>query len=343
MATIDEDVLSKINDLSNYKVMIDEIHRSTASGGYFNQFQTFFTGFDKFGRSTLPPNAVHSGMTFITRPKLNLTSSSLRQSSKMLALDTLNVTDVQHMIRCLLDTKFADSPNSNAGTSALLNTNNPFNTPLCNALVGVSGWPDIVIESNTTEGGFHGENQTFVIGGDNLNKTYDLTLTFKDPQGGAIAAMLDFWLEYMRCVSRGIMIAYKEDIDALRLNYTVSIYRFLLDPMRKFIVGYSKATGTYPTSIPIGGMFNVNEGEVTISTVGKFSVPWKANKIEYNKPEIIADFNRLVRNYCSGIDDYVALENTAYNNYVGLPYIYTSGTSRGMQLQYRVKKQEVEE
>ena len=338
MADEIKDMLDKIGNLENYKTMIDEIHRSVASGGCFNQFQTFFTGFDKFNRSTLPPNAVHSGMTFITRPKLNLTSSSLRQSSKMIALDTLNVTDVQHMIRCILDTKFAKSPISNACKSALLNISNPFNVPLTNALVSISGFPDIIIESNTTEGGFHGENQTFAIGGDNLNKTYDLTLTFKDPQGGVIAAMIDFWLEYIRCVSRGIMIAYKEDIDALRLNYTVSIYRFLLDPTRKFIVGYAKATGTYPSSIPIGGMFNVNEGEVTISTVGKFSVPWKVNKIEYNKPEVIADFNRLVRKFCGGIDDYEAVPNTAYNNYIGLPYVYTSGVSRGMQLQYRVKK-----
>ena len=337
MTNEDKETLDKINNLNNYKDYINTMHRSAASGGYFNQFQTFYTGFDKFNRSLLPPNAVHSGLTFITRPKLNLTSGSLRQSSKMIALDTTNTSDVQHMIRCLLDTKFSED-DSSASKSPLLNTDNPFNTPLCNALVGISGWPDIVIESNTTEGGFHGENQTFAIGGDNLNKTYDLTLTFKDPQGGAIAAMMDFWLEYIRCVSRGIMVAYKDDIDALRLNYTVSIYRFLLDPTRKLIVGYSKATGTYPTSIPIGGMFNVNEGEVTVSTVGKFSIPWKANKIEYNKPEIISDFNRLAKKYCGEIDNYEAVPSIANNNYIGLPYIYTSKDSRGMQLQFRVKK-----
>jgi len=330
--------------------------RSSGSGGLNNQFQNFFTGIDKFKRNMLSPNSEHSGMTFITRPKLNLTSSALRQSSKMLALDTQDVSDVQFMIRCLLDTRFARKELlSKAGQSPLLDMRNPFNIPLCNALVGVSGWPDIVLETNTTEGGFHSEDQTVPIGSDNLNKTYDLTLTFEDIQGGVIASIFDFWLESMRCLVKGIMIPYKEDIDENRLCFTVSIYRFVLDPTLKYVVKYAKATGCYPISLPTGGFFNVNENEVTKADCAKFSIPFKVNKIEYNKPEVLRDFNTLVERYSprEATEDTMEASISLLNatniipiapqwNWIGVPYIYTSEKERGIQLQYRQLRTEEE-
>ena len=337
------DILGDSNELQwQYKKIVDHMYRSAGSGGFFNQYQTALTQFDKFQRSPLPQNSEHSGLFFMSRPKLNLMSGALRQSAKMLALDTFNITDVQFAIRCLLDTKFCNKESlSKASLSPLLNTLSPWNVPICNRLVSVSGWPDIVLETNTTEGGFHSENQTFIIGGDNLNKTYDLTLTFKDIQGGAIAAIHDFWLEYVRCVTKGIMIAYKDDIDAQRMNYTVSMYRFMLDPTRKYITKYAKATGCFPINIPLGGMFNINEGEVTVQTAGKFSIQYKVNKVEYNNPMILEDFNTLARRYCSEIDNYKPLNFDAMNNFRGLPFIDVSSNAKEMMIQYRVPPENI--
>ena len=290
-----------INHFTNSKWAdeVDAALRSVAAGGFNNQIQTFLRGIDRYQRNILPVNAEHSGLTFITRPRLNLQSSSLRQDRVFAPLDgdpATVTTSMQYMIRCLLDTKFANTTGK-LHPSPLVDYENPFFTPLCNALTGISGYPDPIIQTLTTDPGFHSEDQTFAIGHDDLNKSYDLNLSFKDIQHGPICAMFVYWLRYIHNVTKGTMIAYADDIDNQRLNYTVSIYRFVMDPSRKYITRFSKATGCFPKSVPLGAMFNFSEGELFISAAGKFSIPFTANKIEYNDYAIFADFNRLAERY----------------------------------------------
>lgn len=324
---------------ATYADATDRIFRSVAAGGYSNQFQTFLTGIDRFQRNNLPANSEHSGYTFITRPRLCLTSASLRQSRIMTPLDTDNPKSLAYMIRCLLDTKYCNDHSDVSTTSPLLNTLNPFFTPLINSLVGLNGWPDPIIQTTTTEGGFHSEDQTFAIGSDDLSKTYDLSLTFKDIQYAPITAIFQYWLEYISCVTKNRMVAYKEDIDAQRMNYTVSIYRFNVDPTRRYITKYAKATGCFPKSVPLGGMFNVNENELYVGEAGKFTIPFVANDIKYNDYGILMDFNILVKRYCSDIESYDTLSNAASNNFSGIPYI--ESTPSGLQLVFKAKSDEV--
>ena len=340
--------------------IVNLAYASTGAGGYFNQVQTFMTCLDRYGMHSTTPNAEYSGVTFITRPRLCLQSSNLRNNRLMTALDTLNPTSMAFAIRALLDTNFG---HANGGryehlckTSPLFDWCNPFLVPVCNALTGFSGAPDITLQTQTTNGGYHCEAQTFAIGSDNLQRgSYNLTLNFRDSQHGPIMALFFYWLEYMRCVTRGIMLAYGDDIDDQRLNYTVSIYRFLLDPSKKYITKWAKFTGCYPTSLTIGGMFNVNQGETFVSAATNFAVPFICNKVEYMDYAILMDFNTLVRRYCPAInatvrgvwDEHIPGPNgeqTAnlmhpnlpidpITNWRGLPYITTD--KHGVRLEYR--------
>jgi hypothetical protein len=316
-----------------YSRHVNLINMESGSGGFSNQYQNFFSRFDRFQKNILPPNSELSGPTFITRPRLCLASSSLRQVRTMMPLDTTNPTSVAFMIRCMLDTRFCRDNIGIAANSPLVDVRNPFFVPLCNALTGITGFPDYQIQTTTTDGGFHCEDQTFVIGSDRLNRTYDLTLGFKDIQHGPIAAIFDYWIEYMTHVVRGSMMAYKEDIDNQRMNYTVSIYRFNLDPSKRIITKYAKATGCFPRSTTTGGMTNVNDNEIFVSTAGRFSIPFTANKIEYNDPAILMDFNLLAKRYCPTIDTAPILSMNPHNNFRGLPYILTN--KNGIQLVFK--------
>ena len=126
---------------------------SSGAGGYFNQIQTFLTCLDRYAGNVLPVNSEFSGLTFITRPRLCLQSSNLRSNRRMVALDTINPTSMAFMIRCLLDTNFHKVQNANQATyakavsqSPLVDEQNPFLTPLCNALTSISGFPDMMIQ-----------------------------------------------------------------------------------------------------------------------------------------------------------------------------------------------------
>lgn len=339
------------------------------NGPYFNQFQTFFTCLDRYGNNIMLTNVENTGVTFITRPRLCLQSTNIRSQRRMAVLDTSNPNTIAFAIRALLDTNL----NLNGKyTQQLLNCPlvdqfNPFFTPLCNAMTSLSGLPDISIATETTDGGYMCEAQQYAVGGDDLQRgQYTLNLTFKDIQGGIISSIFYFWIEYIRCVTRGLMLAYPDDIDEQCLNYTVSIYHFNLDPTGQYITDWVKCTGCFPTTMPIGAKLQVNEGEFINRAADKLDVQFVCNKVEYRDYAIFMDFNTLMRRYCPTINQmkgggefqpgfnaqdkqtyttadrlYMSdkqlinptLPRVAWSNFRGLPWI--TSDVRGPKLEYR--------
>jgi hypothetical protein len=181
------------------------------------------------------------------------------------------------------------------------------------------------LDTETSASGFFSEDQTMVRGSDFLNRTYDLTLTFQEIQGNFNKAILFYWVYWMALVTRGITVAYPNDIAARRLCYTCSIYRFTLDTSRRYITNWAKATGCFPVSVPMGTIFNITNREPYIQSSHQFSVPFRANHVEINDPHIFADFNTLVERYAGrrywSDQGKVSLENEPQYNFRGLPWI----------------------
>lgn len=368
----------KMSDWDKYaSVVLSESFKSAGLGPTTATVSNFLSRLDRHGTALLPANTLNYGYTFITRPRLNMTEGNLRQYPVLSSLLNTDPNSVSFMIRMLLDTRLHRNKRINYGggatavksykdneaatlsdiakTSPLLDIENPFFTPLCNGLKGISGWPDFNLAEETTEGDFHSGDFTFIKGSDYNNKTQELSLEFKDVQGSIILATFYYWCLYMALQAKGVVMAYGDDIYLQRLNYTVSIYRFITDPSRKHIVWWAKATGCFPKSVPIGALFNVNQNEVSISSAHEFSVPFVANDIKYNDPGIILDFNTLVSSYCpdmaeikegnSYVDNPARVTiptnsvtgtiSSSYN-FMGLPYI--NGTRTGnYEMAWKVK------
>lgn len=315
--------------------LIELLYRYTGQGSLVNQTELFFSRFDRYGINTLPGNVEHAGLTFFTRPKLPLTRGNLHQVPSLIGLDVDDPNTFAYAIRCWLDTKFCKSGvnMNNAKKCPFFNYESAFNIPLSNACIAQSGWPDPFIQTYTTVGGFFQEDQTFPIGSDRLRKTYDLNFTFKETQGGPILAMLYAWYEVMASLTEGSMVAYAEDIDAQRMCYTVSIYRFLLDPSKRHITHYAKATGCFPKAPPMGALFNRSVGETSVEAAKEISIPFVANKVEYDDPRILLDFNLLVTRYCPKIHTYPILRPETYNNFKGFPFVIS--TQYGLEMAFR--------
>lgn len=357
------DFLNYINNIGYYL---------SGFGGQGNIIQNFLSRLDRHGTVLTPLNSMNKGYTFITRPRLNLTSGNLKQHPVLSTLNSLEPQSVPFMIRGLLDTRLskgeplfrsiasdyqsraeAENFRTLAEKSGLLDIYNPFLTPLCNGLKGISGFPDFTINEETTEGDFHSGDFTFIKGGDMNNKTQELSLEFRDIQGSIILSIIYYWCLYMALQAKGVVMSYQDDIYEQRLNYTVSIYRFVMDTTRQQILWWSKATGCFPKSAPVGALFNITQGEPMITSAMNFSIPFVANKVEYNDPGILLDFNRLMRRYALGIDyqvnddtsasqhlEWTPIDDTDYRsasaNFIGLPYIAESDDAPySLQLQWR--------
>lgn len=319
---------------SKMQVFFDSIleysYKYSGAGSYYSQFQKTLSKIDRFGVRTVTPNNEHAGLTFITRPKLNLTTGNLRQNRLLSMLDSEDPLSVQFMIRMLLDTKIAQTPKflPLVDRSPLLDAYSPFLTPLMNCIESVSGFPSGNIETYTTEGGFFSEDLTYVAGSDRNRKSFDLQISFLDMQGGVCAALIQMWMEYMSAVAVGEMIAYAEDINAQRINYTVSLYRFLLDPSKRYITRWCKCTGGFPISRPSGAVFDITNTELFVEAAKKFSVTFKFNHMGIeNDPIILKEFNMLMQRSCPDIvssERYSSrekLDNIPFTNFMGLPYV----------------------
>lgn len=310
-----------------YSLVNEQSYRSVGAGNHAASYQTILSQFDRYGANTLPPNHEVAGYTFITRPKLNLSTTSLRQDRVLSILDSADPGSLLFAIRCYLDTNYANR--KDVSPLSLLcpffNKASPFLIPLSNNLVSVAGWPDPVLETETTTGGFFSEDFTMVKGSDRLSRTYDITLTFRDIQGGFIIFLLYFWLRFIELVVRGDTVAYPEDVAARRICYTCSIYRFVMDPSRRFITKWAKATGCFPRTVPIGNFLNFGERENFIHSAMQYSIPFTANKVEIMDPIIFRDFNTIIKRF-SGYNDVTirTLREAGTDpseNFIGIPYI----------------------
>lgn len=323
---------------------IENSYREAGLGSYFSRFMMTLSKFDRFGYTGLIPNDERAGFTFITRPTLNFTTTNLLQDRIM---STLNIPDSLSLplsIRAYLDPQWADKYLYITRACPFYNQNSPFLIPLSNRLIDAAGFPDMSIDTVTTDSGFFNEDQTIARGSDMNNRTYDVSMTFNEIQGGYIFGIFLYWLRYMALVtSLGIMFPYQEYIEHRRLDYTVSIYRFTLDSSRRYIIKWSKCTGCFPTGLPSGNMFNINQSEFFNRAAATFNINFKVNHFEFMDPIILNEFNWLVRTFCPDVttSSMVNSETKLFNNFTGVPYIdVVSGRN---ELVFKAYKEEVED
>ena len=297
------------------------VHAGRGSAAYVTE--GILSKTDRFGCAPIQLNSDMVGLTFFTRPRLNMSTISLRQDPTLAMLATLDPQSFMFSIRCNLDSKWARSPvaSSAAAQSPFFSDESAFNIPMGNLLQSISGYPDFTLEYETTESGYFSEDMTMVRGSDWGRRTYNLSCTFRDIQGGYLMAYFYYWLYAMALQMSGNIVPYPDDRAANRLNYTCSIYRFVLSPDLTTIVKWSKATGCFPTSLPIGDVFNFGVGDTYVHASQQFTIPFIANNVRYMDPRHLQAFNTLVTRYTSDMGSRQQLSLKASDNFKGVPYI----------------------
>lgn len=313
------------------QVNIDEAYSKIAKSLYASKgnslnglFQDSMYGLDSIHGAMHMSEIEDHGLTFFTRPMCNLTSANLKSDRITSMLDSLDPRMIAFAVRAFLDTKFIGNYKIPMKDSLFVNDANPFITILSNRLVGLSGWPDPVLDIFTSDQGFFSESITYPNGWDQLTKAYDLTATFNDIQGSVVLMTILMWTRYLMQVTRGILSAYMEDIEDRRLGFTSSIYRFVMDPSKQYITKWAKATGTFPRSIPLGAYFNYDYNAANVDTSMNMSVPFSvAGKVDYLDPVIFLEFNTLVKRFNPGIESFTVAspQERVKLNHLCLPYI----------------------
>ncbi len=295
----------------------------------FSSFQNAIYGFDSVRNTLYMPEIEGHGFTFFTRPKLNLSTPSIRSDRILSLIESEDPQTVAFTIRSMLDTKYAKG--KSVSSSQYFNPLNPFISVLSNRLISLNGWPDPTLDVETTEGGFFSESITYPKGHDQLTRNYDLSATFSDLQGSVIAMLFLIWSRWIALATRGRVIAYMEDIESRRMCFTSSVYRFVMDPSNRYITKWAKATGCFPRSIPLGAYFNYDANASNVDIAMNMSVPVTvAGKVEYMDPIILKEFNILTERANPGIKSFrqAASNNLRMAlNFKCVPYISLDGTN----------------
>jgi hypothetical protein len=163
----------------------DSVAFGSGRGDSRHVVESILSKHDRFGNSPVQLNSEMVGLTFFTKPRLNMTTTSLRQDPQLAMMDTMDPLSLMFSLRCNLDTQFMRSKPAveAADMSPWVYTESPFNIPLGNAIIGMSGWPDFNLEYETTEAGYYAEDMTMARGSDRGRRTYDISCTFRDIQG----------------------------------------------------------------------------------------------------------------------------------------------------------------
>ena len=251
----------------------------------------------------IPMNKDHFGLTFFTRPQLNMQTNNLRNLRIMHPLLSQEPLSYHRMIRCLLDprmmTGYGDSTENNDGavngiTCPLVDNNMAFIPVLTNSLTAISGWPDIKVPTFTSREGPYKEGYSLVDGLTVDYSTYNLTANFRNSRGDPITSLFYYWTHYSSNVFEGTMSPYPDFITENEVDYNTRIYRLILDPSKRKVQRIAACGAAFPIAVPMGGIFDFSDEKPYNDVNASISIPFQAMGFICQDDILIRAFNLTV-------------------------------------------------
>jgi hypothetical protein len=314
--------------MAKLNISLDEIFRNSPLGSLDCSIANTLYGINHRQVANLtPPNKEVFGLTFLTRPALNLTTQNARADRRLIPLLTQESSHYQRYIRCMLDPRLNYSNRS--FECSLIDHDNPFIPLLTNQMSSLSGWPDPSLDTFTSAKGVYNEQFSIVDSIMDIFWSYDMTATFRSMVGDPISAFFYTWMLYISNVYKGVMVPYPDMIALDEIDYQTRIYRLVLDRTKRKIVKYACTGVCVPYSINIGSSFNFESDKVYNDAFDQIEVGFRCSGALYNDPIIIEDFNDLVGIFCESMKPATRESNMQkvdisildIFNFQGYPYI----------------------
>lgn len=254
----------------------------------------------------IPQNKDHYGLTFFTRPQLNLRSPNLRQNRLFTKLLTTEPLSYYRMIRNTLDPRLDSAYGT--GVSGIERIECPLVDPeqafipiLTNSLINISGWPDVKVDTFTSKAGPYKEEWSIVDGLAVDYSAYDLTATFRNSKGDPISLMMYIWEHYMSNVFEGVLSPYPDFLINNEIDYMTRIYRLVLDATKRYVVRIAATGASFPYAVPYASIFDFDATKPYHDGNNEIQVPFKSNGAIYDDDILIRSFNQVVGYFHKGM------------------------------------------
>lgn len=281
--------------MSDVRELVDRISRENGFGDLSSAATNNLWGINHSGvQNLIPTNRDNHGITFFTRPRLNLSYDNISANRKLTPLlDGVGKSDrtYHRAIRVLLDPHGATV---NGITSPLVDNKQAFIPILTNTLLSSSGWRDLVVDTYTSKSGNYKEAWAMVDGTSHIYEVWESTNSFKNIEGDPISLLFNTWLQYTSSVYDGTMVPYPDAVFENEIDYNTRIYRLILDPSKQFVQKIAACGAAFPVSSPMGAVFNFSIEDVYAKELEQISVQFKCIGADYNDPILIKEFNEVV-------------------------------------------------
>lgn len=321
-----QDLLSNDASTDKIKTVVNSIFSNSAVGSINSAITDTIHGINHRQQpNSVQINRDYYGMTFFTRPRMNMQTANLRQIREFTPLLTTIEASLPRAIRAILDTESGMKKHG----SILVDNDQAFIPILSNQLISMSGWRDIDVPVYTSKPGSYQESFSMVDGIVRDYTTYDITANFRNIVGDPITMLFYVWCHYMSQVSQGNIIPYPEAIIENEIDYQTRIYRLVLDSSRRFVQKIAATGASFPVNDPIGNAFNFESDTPINRANDQISIHFKSMGAIYNDPILIYEFNQTVIQQNSNMKDgfraqkFTMLDADTFGlfNHHGYPYI----------------------
>jgi len=272
---------------------VDDVFKISPSGQSNMAIGDNFRGFNhRQAPSVIPINKDQYGLTFFTRPRMNLSDQNLRIMRKLSPLLSNREDSIQRIIRCWLDpvgNKRGDFK------SPYVDECMPFIPLLTNLLISLPGWPDQAMPYSTSQAGVRQEQFALYDGTDEINRIVDLTANFRNVSGDPLTPLFDAWLTYGRGVYFNDIMPHMDSILENEVDYDTRIYRLILDEKKHTVLRIGATGWGDPVSNPTGSVFNLetDQGDGQINPgLQQVSVHFVNTGVMYHDEILKWEFNQ---------------------------------------------------
>jgi hypothetical protein len=267
---------------------VEQVLGNTGVGFLTTAITDTFRGINHLQQpNSVPINRDMYGLTFFTRPRMNMTSENLRRVRKFANMLTSNGATIPRAIRAMLDTE----SRMNGHSSPLIDEYNAFIPILTNQMISNSGWPDMQAPTYTSEPGLYKEEYSLVDGVTDLFRIFDLRVNFRNISGDPITTLFTTWLEYMSQVVQGLIVPYPDALIENELDYTTRVYRLVLDHTKTYVQKIAACGAAFPLDAPIGNAFNYESDKPLNQGNDQISITFRCMGAIYNDPILVDEFN----------------------------------------------------
>ena len=280
--------------MSKLNTSLNDVFKSTPLGDVRSAIGTTFYGINH--RQTPMPVPINSdgyGLTFFTRPQLNLSTDNIRADRKFVPFLTTQPASIQRIIRCYLDPRLMWQYNSGIDCP-FVDNKNAFLPLLTNHLLSASGWPDPVLDTFTSKPGAYKEVFGFTDSSIEIYSAYDITASFRNMMSDPITALYYAWMIYKSNVYKGVFVPYPGFLVKNEIVYNTRIYRLVLDKTKRYVQKIACTGASEPVTVNLGSSFNFEFDKPLNESNERIEMQFRCYGALYNDPLIVHQFNKTV-------------------------------------------------